>query len=198
MKDFWNQRYGEEGWAYGLGPNSFLEENWKELPKNGKILCLSEGEGRNAIFLAHMGFSVTMVDISSVGLMKAKKRAQDENVSLETVEADLAEFDLGVEAWDGIVSIFGHLPSQLRKNVHEKIVKSLKPGGVFLFEAYTPEQLLLKTGGPKDPDMMMSLSIIETELHALSPLIKRSCIRDIQEGKYHQGLSAVVQFIGRK
>ena len=198
MKEFWNERYSEDGFAYGTEPNDFLKEHANLIPQNAHVLCLSEGEGRNAIYLARLGFNVTAVDISEVGMQKAKRRADNEGLKIETIVSDLCEFNPGINKWDAIVSIFGHLPPQLRTIVHEKVKKSLKSGGLFLLEAYTPEQLMLKTGGPRDASMMMSLDIINSELGELRPIIKRTCIRDIAEGKYHQGLSAVIQFVGQK
>jgi SAM-dependent methyltransferase len=198
MKDFWDSRYSEDGFAYGLEANDFLKSHFSELPSGGRVLCLSEGEGRNAIFLSHKGFDVTAVDISEVGLKKAQERAMREGVKLSTIVADLEYFDFGSESWDGIISIFGHLPPGVRTRVHEKIYPALKKNGVFLLEAYTPEQLLFKTGGPKDESMMLTVSIVENELSQLRPTIKRTCLRDIQEGKYHSGLSAVIQYLGKK
>lgn len=198
MKDFWNARYSEDGFAYGFEANDFLKSQFEEIPSKGRVLCISEGEGRNAIFLAHKGYDVTALDISEVGLKKAEERAKKENVKLTTVLSDLENFDFGNECWDGIISIFGHLPPKLRSKVHKNLIPSLKKNGVFLFEAYTSEQLLLKTGGPKDESMMMSLGIVEEELSSLLPAIKRTCIREIQEGKYHSGLSAVLQYLGKK
>jgi 2-polyprenyl-3-methyl-5-hydroxy-6-metoxy-1,4-benzoquinol methylase len=197
MKEFWNSRYSE-GDAYGEEPNDFLASQVKSLPAGGKILCLAEGEGRNALFLAQNGFQVSAVDFSEVGMNMAKKKADAQGVFLETHVADLAEFDLGQEKWDGIISIFGHLPPELRKKVHQKIAQALKPQGIFLFEAYTPEQLQYGTGGPKDVSMMLTEEIVDKELNSLKVLLKKKTLRDIHEGKYHQGMSSVLQYIGQK
>jgi SAM-dependent methyltransferase len=198
MKDFWDSRYAENGFAYGIEPNEFLKSEVHRLKRHSKILCLSEGEGRNALYLARNGHFVTAVDISSVGMNKAKDWASLEKLKLETVVADLNDYDMGEIKWDAIISIFGHLPHEIRRKVHQKILNSLKPGGLFILEAYTEEQLMLKTGGPKDKELMMSLAIIESELKELKTVIKRTCIREIHEGKYHNGISAVVQYIGQK
>lgn len=198
MKDFWNSRYSEQGFAYGTEPNEFLVEQANLIKKGSRILCVSEGEGRNALFLASLGHDVTAMDISSVGLEKAEERAKELNLIIKTETADLNDFDMGDSRWDAVVSIFGHLSPELRSKIHKNVIRSLKSGGIFLLESYTPEQMMLKTGGPKEENMMMSLKIIEDELAALNTIIKRTCIRDIHEGKYHNGLSAVVQYIGKK
>lgn len=198
MKEFWNQKYSEEGLAYGAEANDFLKEQFDRFAVGGKILCIAEGEGRNALFLAHKGFQVTAVDMSEVGMKKAQTRAQDEKVTLTTVVANLFDYDMGENEWDGIVSIFGHLPPALRPTVHQKIERALKPGALFLMEAYTPEQLALGTGGPKDPAMLITKSILENELPNLKTQICQEIRRYIKEGKYHDGESAVIQFLGKK
>src|SRR5690348_15769107 len=135
----WDKRYSSEEYAYGKAPNDFLVEKYNHIPK-GKILSLAEGEGRNAVFLAKQGYSVTAVDASQVGLGKAKTLAKANGVAIELVQADLARFDIGENRWDGIVSIFCPLPSSLRKELHKRVVAGLKSNGVFLLEAYTPNQ----------------------------------------------------------
>ncbi|WP_432719918.1 class I SAM-dependent methyltransferase [Jeongeupia wiesaeckerbachi] len=193
----WDERYNTPEYAYGTAPNGFLAENYKAIPK-GKVLSLAEGEGRNAVFLAKQGYSVTAVDASRVGLNKARKLAEDNGVEIELIHADLADFDLGDEQWDGIVSIFFPLPSALRKELHTKIIAGLKPGGVFLVEAYTPEQLKHGTGGGKSADTMTSKASLLLELDGLVFDHLLELERDVVEGIYHTGLGAVVQAIASK
>ena len=195
----WDQRYSEPGFAYGTEPNDFLRENAeRHLPAGGAVLSLAEGEGRNAVFLAKRGFRVTGVDGSAVGLEKARKLAAEHGVELQTVVADLADFDLGVDRWDGIVSIWCHTPSALRTRLHRAVVAALKPGGVLLLEAYTPKQLGNKTGGPPVTDMLMTASALREELAGLDLLVADEKEREVHEGKHHDGLSAVVQVVARK
>src|SRR3954468_13434930 len=115
----WDQRYSAKEYAYGTKPNMFLEANVNSIPK-GEVLSLAEGEGRNAVFLAKQGYSVTAVDASEVGLQKARRLAEENGASIELVHADLADFDMGENRWDGIISIFFPLPSALRKELHRK------------------------------------------------------------------------------
>ena len=132
-------------------------------------------------------------------LRKATQLAAQNDVEITTVVVDLAEYDLGENRWEGSVSISAHLPSALRKQVHDRAVRSLKSGGVFLLEAYTERQLEMPgVGGPPTKDMLMSLQGLTEELSGLEVLIGQEVDRDFSEGKYHQGQSAVVQFIARK
>lgn len=195
----WDRRYGEPGFAYGTEPNDFLAANAERyLPANGDVLCLGEGEGRNAVFLARRGFRVTGVDNSAVGLEKARRLAEQSGVEFRTVVADLADFDLGVERWDGIVSIWCHTPSALRARLHRSVVAALRPEGVLLLESYTPNQLEYETGGPPTADLMMTLTAAREELAGLEFLQAEEKVREVHEGKYHDGLSAVLQVIARK
>jgi SAM-dependent methyltransferase len=193
----WDERYSTEEYAYGKTPNTFLEDNFHVIPK-GKVLCLAEGEGRNAVFLAQQGYSVTAVDASQVGLQKAKKLAEEQAVSLEVIHADLADFDIGENKWEGIVSIFCPLPSALRKELHKKVVAGLKPHGVYLVEAYTPDQLKHGTGGGKSADSMTTKESLSLELKDLRFKHLLELERDVVEGMYHTGLGAVVQAIASK
>lgn len=190
----WDERYGAEAFAYGKNPNKFLEENFKHIPK-GEVLSLAEGEGRNAVFLAKQGYTVTAVDASIVGLNKARKLAEENGVVVNFVHADLADFDLGENKWDGIVSIFCPLPSALRKQLYKKVEAALKQHGVFLLEAYTPAQLNNDTGGGKSADAMQTKETLSQELAGLKFKHLVELERDVKEGIYHTGVGAVVQAI---
>jgi 2-polyprenyl-3-methyl-5-hydroxy-6-metoxy-1,4-benzoquinol methylase len=193
----WDERYSAAEYVYGTNPNNFLEANFSSIPK-GKVLSLAEGEGRNAVFLAKQGYSVTAVDASLVGLKKAKKLAEENGVVVEFIQADLADYDLGENQWEGIVSIFCPLPSSIRKQVHQKVAAGLKPNGVFLLEAYTPNQLKHGTGGGNSVDVMQSQETLSQELASLKFRHLIELERDIIEGLYHTGIGAVVQAIASK
>jgi len=127
----WNQRYSSKTYAYGTKANDFLVSMVDRLP-TGKILCLAEGEGRNAVWLAEHGNEVTAVDASDIGLQKADKLAKARGVEITTVHADLADYDIGTQQWDAIISIFCHLPPDLRQDVHRRCVKGLRDKGMIL------------------------------------------------------------------
>lgn len=192
----WNERYAEAGYAYGTEPNEFLAAHAAQIPP-GRVLCLAEGQGRNAVWLAQQGFAVTAVDLSEVGLAKAQELAAERGVPLTTIQADLAEFEIEPQAWDGIVSIFGHLPRAVRQRLYLQAARGLRPGGVFLLEAYRPKQLEYGTGGPADLNMLVSLADVLTELPGLEWEIAREIEREVHEGQYHHGHSAVTQLLGR-
>jgi len=193
----WDERYADEEYVYGTEPNDFLKEHVERLP-GGKVLSLCEGEGRNAVFLASKGYKVTGVDSSSVGLAKAQRLADKQGVHIVTRLADMGDFHIEPESWEGVVSIFCHIPADMRAELHRQIVAGLKPGGVLILEAYTPAQIALGTGGPKMPELTMTADQLRQELDGLEFEIIEELERDVVEGKFHSGRGAVVQVVARK
>lgn len=195
-REFWNHRYAMPGFAYGTEPNDFLREVAPSL--NGPVLCLGEGEGRNAVFLAQRGLDVTAVDLSAIGLEKASKLAAERGVTLTTQAVDLADFDLGTSRWGSIVSIWCHLPGWVRTRVHAAVKTALVPGGAYVLEAYTPRQLAFDTGGPKNAELLYEPDVVRAELGGLT--LER-CVeleREVSEGDWHRGRSAVLQVLARR
>ena len=194
----WDQRYASADYVYGTEPNEYLAETIRGINGRGRALCLAEGEGRNAVFLAGRGYAVHAVDASAVGLAKAERLARERGVHMVTEVANLEGYRIGPGAWDLIVSIFCHLPAAVRRALHREVVAGLRPGGHFVLEAYTPAQLALGTGGPPDAALMMTLAELREELAGLHFEQARELERDVREGRLHTGRGAVVQLIARK
>lgn len=193
----WNERYREPGYAYGTNPNDFLASVVSTIPR-GRILSLAEGEGRNAVYLASLGYGVTAVDGSAVGLAKAETLAAEHGVSIVTRVADLGEFVIEPAAWDGIVSCYCHIPSAIRAPLHRAVVAGLKPGGVFVLEAFSKQQLSYASGGPREPDLLMALDDLLGELAGLEFRHAVTLEREVREGSRHTGLASVVQILAQK
>jgi len=194
---FWNNRYATPHFVYGETPNAFVAEMASQISA-GPVLCLAEGEGRNAVHLATLGHRVMAVDQSEAGLAKARQLAVARGVEIETVLADLENFTIEPGAWSGIIATFAHLPPPLRRRIHAQVVTGLRPGGVFILEAYTPAQLAFDTGGPKNPELLMTLAGLRDELAGLELLAGREIEREIIEGDGHTGRGAVVQILARR
>lgn len=193
----WDERYSDADYVYGIEPNDYLVSVMDHIPR-GEVLCLCEGEGRNGVYLAQQGCQVTAVDASPVGLRKARQLAAERGVDIQTIVSDLAAFQIGVDAWDAIVSIFCHVPPDVRAPLHRRCIEGLKPGGVLVLEAYTPRQLEYRTGGPPVAELTMSLEALQRELAGLEFLHAAELDREVVEGKYHTGKGAVVQIVARK
>lgn len=193
----WDERYRAKDYVYGTEPNGFLRCHLDQIPA-GDVLCLADGEGRNSVFLAERGWRVTAIDLSEVGVAKARALARERGVEVNFIVHDLRIFDLGIENYDAVTSIFAHMPPKIRTDLHARVVAALRPRGVFLLEAYRPEQISRGTGGPSLPEMMMTLEELRRDLSSLDLVWTSELERDIREGLGHQGVGSVVQVIGCK
>lgn len=193
----WDQRFGGEGFAYGTAPNDFLRAQAALIPP-GPVLCLAEGGGRNAVFLAERGHAVTVVDFSREGLRKAGELAAARGVTLELVHADLASYAPPAGTFSGVVAIWAHLPPPVRAVAHARAAAALAPGGVFILEAYTPAQLRFGTGGPRDAAMLYTRELVLGDAPGLEVVVAEEREREVHEGVLHAGPSAVVQVVLRR
>lgn len=192
----WDQRYNTDEFMYGIKPNTFLAEHAERLI--GPVLSLAEGEGRNAVYLASLGLDVLGVDISAVGLSKARMLAAARGTVIQTMVADLTIYTPPPQIFSSVVAIFAHLPSKDRKRLHSVVEDALKPGGIILLEGYSQIQTRYKTGGPEDLDMLFTTAGIESDFPQCEILLCREIEREVLEGRLHTGMAGVVQFIGRK
>ena len=194
----WNERFSVKDYHFGTEPNQFLASQAHRLRPGMSALCVADGEGRNGVFLAQRRHRVLSVDLSRVGLGKARQLASQRGVWIATLAADLATFEIAPAAWSGIVSIWAHLPEITRRLVHRAVVAGLAPGGALVLEAYTPRQLERGTGGPTDATRMMTLEGLRVELRGLRFEIGREIVREVSEGDLHDGSSEVVQVLAFK
>lgn len=198
MNDFWNERYAQKDYAYGMQPNAFLAEMISQLPEKGKILFPAEGEGRNAVYAAKKRFEVYAFDTSSEGKKKAAKLAKEYDVKVDYQVGVLEDLNFEEASFDGVVFIYAHFPKAIRKAMHQQILKLLKPNGIVIFEAFSKEQLQYPSGGPKDIAMLFSEDEVKEEFENIAFDFIKTEIIELNEGPYHQGLGSVVRFIGTK
>jgi SAM-dependent methyltransferase len=144
-KDKWERRYAAADYEPIRTPSAFLTLAASSLTP-GRALCLAAGAGRNGVWLARAGWQVTAVDISPQGLAWCQRMANEESVSLETIEADLSHFDLGTNQWDLVTMIFYNEPA-----LFPSIRQALRPGGHFLFHTFSVHQLKQRWG-PSSPE----------------------------------------------
>jgi SAM-dependent methyltransferase len=192
---YWDARFGESGYAYGTEPNDFLREVLPDLPDRSKgggdALSLCEGEGRNAVFLARHGFRVTAVDFSAVGLAKARDFAARQGVSIETVQADLAQFDLGQNRWDLVIAIFAQPPAPVRRRLYAAMARALRANGRFVLETKA-------VAGADADERYPGVEILVRKLSPLRLDIAREGERLIAEGRYHTGTTRTAQILACK
>ena len=128
MKEMWDERFGGEAYVYGKEPNNFFKEQL-DLLSTGKILMPAEGEGRNAVYAASRGWDVDAFDYSKSAYDKAMNLAEEMGVKLNYVVSDFNNFDFNGSRYDAIGLVYFHVPGEIRKVMHQKIIESLAPGG---------------------------------------------------------------------
>ncbi len=198
LEQFWDKRYSAAEFVYGTAANAFLVQSVGHFMPGARVLCLADGEGRNGVWLAQQGFAVTTLDLSAQGVNKARRWAAQVGVDLVAQVADVTEYDLGLAQWDAIISIFLHLPARARVDLHRRAVRSLKTGGIFLWQAYGPQQLGRGTGGPPDAALLPPLDEVAGDFSDCELLHLWAGSRLVQEGSLHNGEGSVTQLIARK
>jgi cyclopropane fatty-acyl-phospholipid synthase-like methyltransferase len=198
MKDFWNARYAEAGYAYGTEPNAFLVSQKTLLRPGMQALAVADGEGRNGVWLAQQGLEVLSVDASEVGLRKTRELAADRGVTLRTEQADLTTWSWPEQAFDVVAAIFIHFPPEVRPSMHRRMFQALKPGGLLILEAFTPEQLKYKSGGPPVAEMLYTADLLRIDFAGGEILRLEELVAELAEGKYHRGPAAVVRLVLRR
>jgi cyclopropane fatty-acyl-phospholipid synthase-like methyltransferase len=198
MSDFWNQRFSQPGYTYGTEPNAFLVSQKNYLKPGMKALAVADGEGRNGVWLAQQGLEVLSVDGSEVGLRKTQELAKSRGVAIHTELAELTKWIWPENEFDLVVAIFIHFPPEHRARMHEKMLGALKPGGLLLLEAFTPEQLEYRTGGPPVAEMLYSGGMLRDDFKAGEVLRLEEALTDLQEGPGHSGRAAVARLVLQK
>ena len=188
----WDERYGQDEYVYGTTPNDFLVECLAGR-QIGRTFSAAEGEGRNAVWMATHGADVESLDSSQRGVEKTLRLAESRGVKVDARVGNLEEVQLAADTYNTVVSIFAHMPSEHRAMLHSKFVQALKPNGILVLEAYTPDQLKFSTGGPKDVDMLLTVDKLRDELQGVDFVVLREVERDVIEGTLHTGRAAVVQ-----
>jgi 2-polyprenyl-3-methyl-5-hydroxy-6-metoxy-1,4-benzoquinol methylase len=206
MKDAWthrwDDRYSNEEFAYGEQPNNYLKEKLEQL-EAGAILFPAEGEGRNAVFAAMLGWAVSAFDISSEGKNKALKLAEKNNVTIDYQVGELSALDYKPEQFDAIALIYAHFPAAIKSSIHKLLDKYLRPGGVIIFEAFSKKHLEYlakneKVGGPKDIESLFSIEEVQLDFSNYDFLELTEAEIELNEGLYHNGLGSVIRFVARK
>ncbi len=202
MKEFWNNRYKIKDSAYGYEPNEFFKEELTKL-KSGKILLPAEGEGRNAIFAATLGWEVSAFDMSEQGKIKAEKLAGQHGVSIDYAVGEFEACEYSKEHFDAIGLIYAHFTAETKSKYHKTLDGYLRKGGIIIFEAFSKSNLALNakktnSNGPKDIDALFSMDELKNDFHNYDILELQEVEVPLNEGIYHKGVSAILRFVGRK
>jgi len=198
----WEDRYSKEEYAYGVLPNEYLKERLQQLP-SGTLLLPAEGEGRNAVFAAKLGWKVMAFDISKEGKKKAMQLAANNNVTIDYQVGELHTLDLGSTQFDAIALIYAHFPADIRSSYHKVLNKYLRKGGVVIIEAFSKKHIEYfkrneKVGGPRDIDSLFSIEEIRSDFTNYEVIELTETKIELSEGLYHNGTGCVIRFVGRK
>lgn len=193
----WDEKFNSDEYIYGKEPNAFVKTIFQNETKNNeKVVLLAEGEGRNAIYLAQLGYEVTTYDMSQVGIKKQLQLANDANVNIDAYYGDITEPNLiPHSSFDYSINIFGHVPDDGKQEMFNNLIQSLVSGGHSYFEFYSKEQLAYGTGGPKDETMLYDIEEIKTSLATLPVTIHSLKQQEIarNEGSKHTGIGSIIQ-----
>lgn len=203
MKEFWDERYNSEEYAYGKEPNSFFRSVLEKYNPRGKIFLPAEGEGRNAVFAAKKGLEVTAIDFSEVGKDKALKLAEENGANIEYYVGDFDEFEFEDNTFDIIGLFSAHMPSEFRNKYYQKLIAVLKHGGLIIIEEFSKnhseyQKINQYAGGPRDLDMLNSVEELRVNFGSMDILLLEEKTVEKQDGIYHAGKASMVRLIARK
>jgi len=202
MRQKWDERYKAQEFAYGKEPNVFFSE-WLRKFEPGSILMPADGEGRNGVFAAGLGWKVTSFDLSVEGQSKALQLAKENGVTLEYIVGDLGQLWFQREEFDAIGLVYAHFGGEKKSAFHRKLSDYLRPGGIIILEAFSKRHIHFnkldpKVGGPTEIDMLHSKEEIMADFENYEVLMLEETEIQLNEGKYHIGTGAVIRFVGRK
>ncbi|MET4559357.1 SAM-dependent methyltransferase [Lysinibacillus parviboronicapiens] len=194
----WDKRFQTVEYVYGEQPNTFIKNYADYLKNYTNIAAYAEGEGRNAVFLASEGHTVTAFDYAQSGLQKTQQLAKKYDVIVETKLTDLLQDELPVEFFDAAIMVFGHFPVEQQYEVLKRIIDSVKPGGLIMMELYSIYQLPYASGGPKQLEFLYDpIDVLAwCQSHKILHFFTGEQVRN--EGILHTGLAHTIQFIIEK
>ncbi|EMY51952.1 thiopurine S-methyltransferase [Leptospira interrogans serovar Copenhageni str. M20] len=200
--DRWNERYNKEEFAFGEQPNEYLKEQLEKL-KIGTILFPAEGEGRNAVFAAKLGWNVSASDISIEGKKKAFRLAEANQVKIDYQVGELQTLDYRSEQFDAIALIYAHFPAEIKSYYHKTLSQYLRKDGLVILEAFSKKHIHYvlkneKVGGPRELEMLFSIDEIKSDFENYEIIELEEKEIELKEGLFHNGNGSVIRFVGRK
>ncbi len=197
----WSARYRAAGddYLFGTAPNKFLASCSAHFGAGVSVLSVADGEGRNAVWLAEQGCSVTATEISQVALEKAAKLARGRHVQVNFVQTDIFNWTWPTNDFDVVLGIFIQFagPAE-RPGQIAGMKQAVKPGGLLLLQGYTPKQLAFRTGGPSAVENLYTADLLR-DLFSDWEIVHLLEHEDtIAEGAGHVGQSALIDLVARK
>lgn len=197
---FWNERFDNDEFIFGKEPNEYLvEQSTHYLRPGNSVLCIADGEGRNGVWLAKQGMLVTGFDVSDIALSKANQFANENQVSIQYSLCDTDGFDWQANTYDAVIGIFIQFADpEMRTRIFKQVHQTLKPGGLFILQGYTPKQLVYKTGGPSLIEHLYTEEMIRKLSQGFEILDLQCYEKELSEGARHTGMSALLGMVAKK
>ncbi|MEY4003414.1 MAG: hypothetical protein RIT07_1456 [Bacteroidota bacterium] len=192
----WNERSQNHETVYGLLPNVFFKHSIDKI-NTGKLLLPAEGEGRNAVYAAKIGWDVTAFDYSEIAKEKALKMAQCNQVAFAYQTTDFLSFEIDQASMDAVALIYAHMPPEIRSEFHHKVAYWVKQGGHVILEAFNPLQLELQSGGPKDVSMLYTPEMLKNDFPESDweIVVLETVETELSEGPFHEGKAQVIRLL---
>jgi SAM-dependent methyltransferase len=195
----WNNRFAKDGYVFGTEPNEWLRRQASVWKAGSRLLCVADGEGRNSVWLAKQGHQVEAFDISEVAVAKARRLAQEGQVSVDFATAGCDDFAWKPNTYDGIAAIFIQFADpELRSRLFKNMTLSLKPGGSLILVGYTPKQLEYGTGGPSVLSHLYTPELLREAFGDLTIQVLDAYEPQLAEGDGHKGQSAVIGLVATR
>ena len=197
MKEFWNERYSDSEFVYGKQPNQFFKRAIDRM-NPGKLVLPGEGEGRNAVYAASKGWDVLAFDYSEEAKQKALLLAKENEVNIRYEVSYAEDILLPEKEYDAAALVFVHLPKDIFIPFLQKIIKSLKSGGILIMELYSEKQLGRDSGGPKSKELLYNYDELRSLLKGVNVDLLEEKEVILEEGKYHRGEAMVIRAVATK
>jgi SAM-dependent methyltransferase len=195
----WDERYATTEYVFGTEPAEFLPRYRDLLEPGTETLVVADGEGRNSVYLAEQGLHVTAMDVSDVGVEKARDLATARGVTVDFRVADILTWEWAPDAYDLVVAVFiQFLDPQQRATVFDGMQRTLRSGGRLLLHGYRPEQIQYGTGGPRIPAHLYDEALLADAFAAMRIEVLHSYDTRLQEGAGHAGMSALIDLVATK
>ncbi len=195
----WEDRYANAGgYLFGEAPAQMLIENLWIIDGAETCLCVADGEGRNSVWLAKQGLSVTSFDLAPTAVERASALAVRSSTQLDTNVSDWEGWDWS-QTFDLVVAIFVQFvgPKE-RVRQFETLRRAVRPGGRLALHGYTPEQISFGTGGPPYAENMYTTELLNDAFGDWRVLRLAAYEREVQEGRGHSGQSALIDLVAQK
>ncbi len=201
-KAHWNERYSKEEYAYGVKPNEYFKQIIDSLPV-GHLLLPAEGEGRNAVYAAKLGWKVSAYDISEQAKLKACQLAKTQEVEFDYQVGELESLNYSEQQFDAIALIYAHLPPEIKSTTYGMFDRLLKTNGFVIAEVFSKSHLNYvaenpSVGGPRNEEMLFSTDEFRHYFkgYKVIELVEQEVV--LHEGVFHQGKGTVIRFVAQK